>query len=157
MSGLLSAWVLRRVLKSALILEGEAIRTYQELRGKISGARRCSEEPGDSLCHLLAEEELHRRILMDAAAGRLSLDELEDLLKAHLYSGFADIGPLEEETLLEWKEDLSAALEHEEKTWVFYGNLRRMSRIPAVRKAFEVLASMEKEHVDVLRKLLGRV
>jgi len=156
MSGLLSAWVLRRVLKSALVFEGEAIRTYQELQGRISGERRCSEEPGDSLCHLLAEEKLHRKILLDVAAGKLSLDGLEDLLKAHPYSGFAEIGPLDGETLSRWKEELSAALQHEEKTWVFYGNLRRMSRIPAVRKAFEVLASMEKEHVDVLRKLLGR-
>ena len=38
---------------------------------------------------------------------------------------------------------------------MFYGNLRRMSKIPAVKKAFEVLAAMEKEHVDILRKLLG--
>jgi hypothetical protein len=42
-----------------------------------------------------------------------------------------------------------------EKTWIFYGNLRRMSKIPAMKKAFEVLAAMEKEHVDILRRLLG--
>ena len=31
-----------------------------------------------------------------------------------------------------------------------------MSKIPAVKKAFEVLAGMEKEHLDILRRLLGR-
>ena len=30
-----------------------------------------------------------------------------------------------------------------------------MSKIPAVKKAFEVLAAMEKEHVNILRRLLG--
>jgi len=41
-------------------------------------------------------------------------------------------------------------------TGVFYTNLRRMSRIPAVRRAFDVLAHMEKEHIDILRALLGK-
>ena len=31
-----------------------------------------------------------------------------------------------------------------------------MSRIPVVRRAFEVLAAMEREHVEILRRLLGR-
>ena len=49
----------------------------------------------------------------------------------------------------------SRALAEEEKTWVFYSNLRRMSKIPVVKRAFEVLAHMEKEHIDILRALLG--
>ena len=31
-----------------------------------------------------------------------------------------------------------------------------MSKIPVVKRAFEVLAHMEKEHIDILRALLGR-
>jgi rubrerythrin len=55
-----------------------------------------------------------------------------------------------------WGAELAASMEREEKTWVFYSNLRRMSKIPIVKKAFELLAAMEKEHLDILRKLLGR-
>jgi rubrerythrin len=73
-----------------------------------------------------------------------------------MYAGFDAIRPLTGEELARWEPDLSAALDQEEKTWIFYGNLRRASRIPVVRRAFEVLARMEKEHVDILRKLLGR-
>jgi hypothetical protein len=31
-----------------------------------------------------------------------------------------------------------------------------MTKIPAAKKAFEVMAHMEKEHIDILRALLGR-
>ena len=87
--------------------------------------------------------------------GSTSPEELEKILGGHPYEGIDQIRPLDRETLARWEPDLRAALEQEEKTWVFYGNLRRMSKIPAVKRAFEVLASMEKEHVDILRRLLG--
>ena len=31
-----------------------------------------------------------------------------------------------------------------------------MSKLPVVKKTFEVLAAVEKEHIDILRRLLGR-
>ncbi len=157
MRGLLSRWILGGVLKSALAFEAESLSTYRRmLGGTRAGSKSCSDDLDASLCHLIEEEELHRTILTDAANGRLSLEELERIFAGHLYTGFDAIRPLEGAVLREWEPELSAALEQEEKTWVFYGNLRRMSKIPTVKKAFEVLASMEKEHIDILRRLLGR-
>ena len=156
MKGVLSRWILRGVPKSALAFEAEALSIYTRLRGRLGTGRSCSDDLDASICHLIEEEEMHRKILTDAAEGRLSLEELQAILDRHLYDGFDRISPLTGDTLREWEADLSAALEQEEKTWVFYGNLRRMSKIPTVKKAFEVLASMEKEHFDILRRLLDR-
>jgi len=156
MQGIISRWILRRVLASGLSFETQAIDAYRGLRERLLKAGRCDEALEGSLCHLLEEEETHHRILSDAAAGRLSLEDLEGLVQGHVYSGFEAISPLKGEEAERWAADLAAALEQEEKTWIFYGNLRRMSKIPAVKKAFEVLAAMEKEHVDILRRLLGK-
>ncbi|HUI71225.1 MAG TPA: ferritin family protein [Spirochaetia bacterium] len=156
MAWFLSRLILAGVVKSALALEARSIATYERLRGSAGNARACSDALHESLCRLLAEEELHRKILLDAAHGRLSLSELEGLLKEHVSPTVEEIKPLDAETLSQWGQELLSALEQEEKTCAFYGNLQRMSRIPLVRKAFEALARMEKEHVDVLRTLLGR-
>ncbi len=155
MAGILSRWILRRVLASGLAFEKEAIDAYRVLREKLLKPGRCDEALEGSLCHLLEEEQMHERILSDASAGRLSLEDLQTALKGHLYAGFDAIRPLQGDEADRWRPDLAAALRQEEKTWVFYGNLGRMSKIPAVKKAFEVLAAMEKEHVDILRRLLG--
>jgi rubrerythrin len=119
-------------------------------------SRSCTEELEASICHLLEEEELHKAILSDVAAGSLQSSDLERALGEHRYEGFDALLPLDGKLLELWGADIEGALEREEKTWIFYGNLRRMSKIPVVKKAFEVLANMEKEHVDILRKLLGK-
>jgi rubrerythrin len=155
MQGIISRWILRHVLSSGLSFETQAIDSYRGLREKLLKAGHCDESLEGSLCHLLEEEEMHHRILSEAAAGRLSLEELERLVHGHVYPGFDSIVALSGDEAARWSADLRRALAQEEKTWVFYGNLRRMSKIPAVKKAFEVLAAMEKEHVDILRKLLG--
>jgi rubrerythrin len=156
MTGILSRWILRRVLASGLAFERELIDVYRDLREKLMKPGHCSDEALEgSICHLLEEDELHYQILSDAAAGRLSVESLESQLRGHLYVGFDSIRPLQGDEAARWSADLRAALAQEEKTWIFYGNLRRMSKIPAVKRAFEVLASMEKEHVEILRRLLG--
>lgn len=149
--GLLANWVLRRVVKSALVFEQTSLDTYRRLRDRL-----VDHPAWDSLGHLLEEEEHHWRILTDAADGRLDAGEVERIVGRHLYAGTAAIRPLEGEALRAWGPELERALAEEEQTFLFYGNLRRMSRIPAVRRAFEVLATMEREHVDILRRLLGR-
>ncbi len=155
MAGLLARWILSRVVKSALVFEGGSIETYRRLGQAAAGPGACGGVVAESLCHLLEEEQRHWQILTDAAAGRLGPQELERLLADHQYSGLAGIEPLEGEDLERWGPELSRALEEEEKTWVFYTNLRRMSTLPVVRRAFQVLAAMEKEHIDILRALLG--
>jgi rubrerythrin len=150
--GILADWILRWVVKSALAFETSSLETYRRLREQLVDS-----PLWESLGHLLEEEEHHWRILTDAAEGRLEAEAIERVVTGHLFSGMTAIRPLEGEALRAWGSDLERALEEEERTLLFYGNLRRMSRIPVVRRAFEVLAAMEREHVDILRRLLGRM
>jgi rubrerythrin len=156
MAGMISRWIFSRVIKSALVFETEAIETYQRLQESLAAGRSCAGDLADSLCHLLEEEQQHWKILVDVSAGKLGIEELEQTLDGHLYAAIGGILPLAGEELARWAEELTQALEQEEKTYVFYSNLRRMSKIPVVKRAFEVLAHMEKEHIDILRALLGR-
>ena len=43
----------------------------------------------------------------------------------------------------------------EEESFIFYSNLSKMSRIPAVRQAFRFMAEQERQHLRVLRRLRG--
>jgi rubrerythrin len=148
--GFLANWILRRVVKSALVFEASSIETYRRLRERVVDA-----PLGDSLGHLLAEEEHHWRILSDAAEGRLDAAGVEQVVRDHLFGGMDGLTPLEGGSRRTWGPELERALAEEEQTLLFYGNLGRMSRIPVVRRAFEVLAAMEREHVEILRRLLG--
>jgi rubrerythrin len=156
MSGFVARWILARVVRSGLAFESEAIEMYRKLTQELGSSKSCSDALHGSLCHLLAEEELHWRLLEHVAAGTLSVQELERHMAGHPYGEIDSLAPLNGPDLERWGGHLARALEQEEKTWVFYGNLRRMSKIPAVKQAFEVLAGMEKEHLDILRRLLGR-
>jgi rubrerythrin len=151
MSGCFRKWIMARIVKSALVFEKDSIKRYRGLLEKLGeGPLR------HGLGHLLEEEEMHRRILADASRGKLDPVEMENSLEQHLYANLPLLSPLSEEALGVWGEELSKALEREKETFVFYGNLRRMSKIPAVKKAFEALADMEREHMEILSKLLGR-
>jgi rubrerythrin len=156
MRGPISRWVLARVIRASFAFETEAIELYRHLRERVGGARACDGALHDALCRLLDEEERHWKILAEASKGTLSLEELEKHLGGRASSELATLPALSGEDLRTWGGELTRALEQEEKTWIFYGNLRRMSKVPVVRKAFEVLAEMEKGHVAVLRRLLGR-
>jgi rubrerythrin len=151
MATFIGKWILARIVKSALVFERNAIDLYQRLREKdLTGAL------GGGLSHLLEEEEMHWRILTETAEGRLGIEDLERVFREHLYAHLHEIRPLGTEALAELGGELERALKEERDTFVFYSNLRRASRIPVVRKAFELLADMEREHVDIITKLLGR-
>jgi rubrerythrin len=154
MRGPISRWIFSRIVKSALVFEKEA--TYRRLQESIGGGRTCGGPVVSSLCHLLEEERQHWEILTRASIGSLAVEELERVLDEHMYASIDAIQPLAGDELARWGGELSQALADEEKTWIFYTNLRRMSTIPVVKRAFEVLAHMEKEHIDILRALLGR-
>ena len=156
MPGLISRWVVSHVIRSALAFETESIDIYNRLADQLGGQKSCRDDFRGALCHLLEEEQVHWQLLTDAARGKLSLEELERHLAGHAYTGLQEMEPLGDGDMEQWGSDLVCALEQEEKTWVFYGNLRRMSKLPVVKKTFEVLAAMEKEHIDILRRLLGR-
>jgi hypothetical protein len=151
MASFIGRWMVARIVRSAAVFENDAIDLYRRLKARdVSGVL----EGG--LAHLLQEEQLHAKILADTAAGRLQIEDLERILREHRYANLHAIEPLGPEALAEWAEDLERALKAEKDTFVFYSNLRRISKIPAVRKAFEALADMEREHVEILAKLLGR-
>ena len=156
MPGLISRWIFSRVVRSALAFETEAIDIYHRLADQLGDQKSCSDDFRGALCHLLEEEQMHWKLLTEAAEGKLTMEELERHLAEHVFAGLEEMEPLAGEELERWGADLARALDQEEKTWVFYGNLRRMSKLPVVKKAFEVLAAMEKEHIDILRRLLGR-
>jgi rubrerythrin len=150
MKNAISRWILSRVIKSALVFEAEAIELYRGLQEKLD------ESPlRHGLEHLLDEEKLHWKLLRDTADGKLDPDELERALHEHLYARLPEIAPLSGKALSIWGDELRAALHREKETFIFYSNLRRISKIPAVKKAFEVLSDMEKEHVEILARLLG--
>ena len=115
----LSRLILKRVMRSALSFELRSIATYTGLLGTMRSGRSCSNELSHSLSSLLAEEELHRKILQDTVAGRLSLSELENLLNERAPQSKTIVQALDADTLGQWCKDLSAVLAHEEMTWVF--------------------------------------
>jgi rubrerythrin len=156
MPGLISRWIFSRVVRSALAFETEAIDIYHRLADQLGGEKSCRDDFRGALCHLLDEEQMHWKLLTDAAEGKLTIEELERHLARHVYTGLEEMEPLGGEDLPRWGPDLARALDQEGKMWVFYGNLRRMSKLPVVKKTFEVLAATEKEHIDILRRLLGR-
>ncbi len=149
--GFLANWILRRVVKSALVFEASSIETYRRLRDRPRGrpARGQPRPPagggGAPLAHPL------RRGGGDVSTPPRSSRWCRTTSSA----AWRDLAPLEGETRRAWGPELERALAEEEQTLLFYGNLGRMSRIPAVRRAFEVLAAMEREHVEILRRLLG--
>jgi rubrerythrin len=152
MASFFRRWLLSRIIKSALVFEEEAIERYKGLLDRIDHvpARR-------GLEHLRDEEEAHWRILTQAAEGKIEIEELEKQRHEHHFEHLSTMEPLDRDLLERWGEEITKALEREKETFIFYGNLRRMSNIPAVKRAFEVLADMEKEHVDILSRLLGGV
>jgi rubrerythrin len=151
MRSIIGRWILARVVRSALVFEKEAIELYRSMREKAADG-----QLRHGLEHLLEEEEVHWKILSDAAGGKLDAGQLEKLLHEHLYARLPAIEPLAPGALSRWSAELTEALSREKETFIFYSNLRRMSTIPAVKKAFEVLGDMEREHIEILSRLLGR-
>ncbi len=150
MLGFLRRLVLRRVVRSALTFEHNARDVYAALVGEL-------EDTGqqESLRHLLDEEELHINIVTEIAEGRPTSQTLEEILANHHFHSLDHIQPLQPQQLSRWRDRLDEALAEERETYRFYRNLGQISKIPVVRLAFKVLADMEREHVEILGRLLG--
>ena len=143
--------VLRRIVKSALALENDARNFYSSLQRSLGETNAKM-----GIEHLIHEEDLHKRVVTDLADGRLSLDGIEEMLSQHRFHDFDAILALDERHLAASGDELEMALENEKSTYTFYTNLSKISRLPVIRRAFEMLADMEREHIQILVRLLGR-
>jgi len=141
-------WILRRLLKSALVFEREASGLYATLHGKLG------DNAAAGIYHLIEEERLHQKLLEDIALGRVPDDALEEILAAHRFHALEEIEPVDRATREAYGPTLEQALHDEEATVAFYANLALVSKIPVVKHAFRVLADMEREHVAILKRLL---
>ena len=146
----LSKLLLRRVVKSALVFEHQTQGLYETLKDELGEAAH------GLLDHLIQEERLHHLVLEDMVAGRLDDRALEQMLGSHHYHAVEATVPLDDATRASHGERLERALREEEGAVSYYANLERISSIRAVKLAFRVLADMEREHVEILRMLLGR-
>ena len=142
-------WILRRVLRSALVFEREATGLYASLHDKLDGPSAAG------VRHLLEEERIHQKLLEDIVSGRIRDQALEEILASHRFHAFEEIQPLDQKERAAYGATLEQALRDEEATVSFYDNLERIGKIPAVKRAFKVLADMEREHAAILRQLLG--
>jgi rubrerythrin len=143
-------WILRRILRSALIFERTSRGLYETLRDRLG------EGAQGGLRHLIEEERAHHALLEQIVEGRLEEEALEGMLAGHRYHALEETSPLSPADLATHGERLDEALRDEEATVAFYRSLERISSIAGVKRAFHVLKEMEREHVEILRRLLGR-
>ena len=105
-------------MKNALALEYQSIATYKKLQPNAEKDWCCTDALEETLCHLLAEEEMRRKILLDAGAEKLTLSVAEATLLEPLYCEVADTKPLGAGAFAQRAKGLTEALEQEEKTWI---------------------------------------
>ena len=143
-------WILKLIIKRALILEESESDLYLSLKEILSG-----DESNKGLEHIIQEEESHKKILTYIAEGEVSYEQLEEIFGQHHFLEIQTIEPLDKSALSKCKSEILKALRMEEDRFNFYNNLSKISKIPPVKKAFHLLADMEREHLEILKRLLG--
>ncbi len=146
----LRAWLIRRVLADAFTFEADMSRAYENALRGLEGS-----SLGEQLAGLLREEREHRSLLERIASGRIPGGELERILEdTHIHRAEA-VEPLPPDELAIHGRRLAVIEKVEEESFVFYSNLSRLSRIPAVRRALRFMAEQERQHLRILRRLRG--
>lgn len=146
----LRAWLIRRVLAGAFTFESDMSRAYENALRSLSDS-----SLRDRLAALLEEERAHRALLERIASRRITGEELEGLLRGAELHRPETVEPLSPRELEEHGRMLAVIEKVEEESFIFYSNLSKMSRIPAVRQAFRFMAEQERQHLRVLRRLRG--
>ena len=150
MRNLLRYWLIRRVLKSAAVFEESLSSAYATLLEDLE-----SSPAGEQLHRLMEEEALHLKVIRRLVRGPVSTGELDKLMADthfHTPEEVSALNPALRETFaaqLKQLEDL------EKESYVFYSNLARISKIPAVKKSFAFLAEQEKQHLLIVQRLMG--
>ena len=146
----LREWILKLLINRALVFEKAETKLFLSLKEIVAGC-----ESSKGLEHIIQEEESHKKILTDIAEGRISGEQAEEILRQHQLHEIQKIEPLNKDVLSKCEAEILKALRMEEDRFNFYNNLGKISKISPVKKAFHLLADMEMEHIEILKKLLG--
>jgi rubrerythrin len=143
-------WLTRRVLSSAFTFEADMFRAYQGVLRKLEGS-----SLGWKLKELQGEEKMHWDLLNRIAGGQISEQELEQIMEQARFHRIEEIAPLPPQELAVHGGKLAVIEKVEEESFIFNSKLQRMSKIPAVKRAFQFMAEQEREHLRILRRLRG--
>ncbi len=156
MTGLLARWILSSVVRRSLAIETAAVNAYRDILAAAANTGTTGDQLRSIVSRLLEEDEGHAHMLRKLSAGDRGVAARGPTIASHVRQGEQSMRPAEGEERVRLLTALEAVLAVEESAWIYYGNLRRVSRIHEVNRAFEILAGMEKEHADVIRQILGR-
>ena len=143
-------WLIRRGLKSAAAFEEDLSEAYAALLAELKDS-----PAGARLERLQAEEKQHLAVIRLLAKTPLADEELERLISHAHFHHPEEIAPLDPAVRAAFAEQLEELRKLEQDSYIFYSNLARMSKIPAVKKSFSFLAGQEREHLQILQRLLG--
>jgi len=172
----INCWMIRRILKSALIFEPDSYNLYISIKDAVekslAGSRADIADMEDmtdmednmvsnviaALDSLINQEKLHEELIREIK-GEMECSGLKKALKRipemHL-TNIGDIMPLGRIVDKSISLKINEAVEQEEDSFKFYMNLYRMSKIGSVKEAFSLLADQESIHLILLKKLMGK-
>lgn len=144
-------WLTKNVLKNAMVIENRLLKSYENIIeeiGKKTGRK--------DLNVLIQSEKTHIELLKQIKQKDFSFNRIKALLEQNCPHNADKIKPLDDKLLTSYREKLEEIENLEHDTFVFYSNLNRMSKIPAVKEAFRFLAQQENIHLQIIKKLLGK-
>ncbi len=144
----LRSWLIKRVLKSALVFERDMFEAYEAILKELQ-----KKPAGERFRKLLEEEKHHQQILTRLTGRRIDDEELEKIFGAAHFHDPASTLPLPPNILKAVGQKIAELQNIEKESYLFYSNLQRISKIPAVKKAFKFLADQERQHLLILEKL----
>jgi rubrerythrin len=143
-------WLIRKILKSAAVFEEDLSKAYAALLEELE-----SDPAGPELQRLLEEEALHLDMIRCLARGPVSYEDLERLMANMHFHDPQAVEPLPPDIRAAFTPQLESLESLEKESYIFYSNLARSSKIPAVKKSFAFLAQQEKQHLLIVQRLLG--
>jgi rubrerythrin len=143
-------WLIRRVLKSAAAFEENLSEAYSALLAELKDS-----PAGARLERLQAEEKQHLAVIRRLSRGPAADEELERLISPTHFHNPDEVAPLDSAVRAAFAEQLERLRDLERDSYIFYSNLARMSKIQVVKKSFSFLADQEREHLQILQRLLG--
>jgi rubrerythrin len=150
MRNLLRYWLIRRILKSAAVFEEELSSAYAALLKELE-----SSPVGEQLHRLMEEEALHLKVIRRLVRGPVSAVGLDKLMAGTHFHTPEDVPALNPALRAAFAAQLKQLEDLEKDSYIFYSNLARSSKIPAVKKSFAFLADQERQHLLIVQRLMG--